>query len=325
MSTAFPRPEIMTIGFAHAAYRLGEAFARRNTGIRHWEVRTLDELKARAGEADVLVVSGLWRNEILVAAPKLRFVQSISAGVDQYDKAAFAQRGVRLASAQGANAQAVAEHAMALMLAVSRRLGEAARHQATRHWRPMISDRSVREFELAGRTLLVVGLGGIGGRLAHMAKAFGMRVVGLRRDPAAGKGAADAVHPMAELHRLLPEADMVALTCPLTPETTNLIDAAALARMKASATLVNVARGKVVDEPALIAALEKGAIAAAGLDCTVVEPLPADSKLWAMPQVVITPHTGGETARYEDNIVDLLMDNLGRLGRGEAALKNQIV
>ena len=325
MSTAFPRPETMTIGFAHAAYRLGEAFAQRNTGIRHWEVRTLDELKARAGGADVLVVSGLWRNELLAAAPKLRFVQSISAGVDQYDKAAFAERGVRLASAQGANAQAVAEHAMTLLLAVSRRMGEAARHQATRHWRPMISDRSVREFELSVRTLLVVGLGGIGGRLAHMAKAFGMRVVGLRRDPAAGQGAADAVHPMADLHRLLPEADMVALTCPLTPETTNLIDAAALARMKTTATLVNVARGKVVDEPALIAALEAGAIAAAGLDCTVVEPLPADSKLWAMPQVVITPHTGGETARYEDNIVDLLLDNLARLGRGEAALKNQIV
>jgi phosphoglycerate dehydrogenase-like enzyme len=130
---------------------------------------------------------------------------------------------------------------------------------------------------------------------------------------------------MAELHRLLPEADMVALTCPLTPETTHLIDAAALARMKATAALINVARGKVVDEPALIAALEAGAIAAAGLDCTVVEPLPADSKLWEMPQVVITPHTGGETARYEDNIVDLLMDNLGRLGRAETALRNQVV
>ena len=117
----------------------------------------------------------------------------------------------------------------------------------------------------------------------------------------------------------------MALTCPLTPETTNLIDAKALSAMKPTAHLVNVARGKVVDEPALIHALQEKRLAAAGLDVTQVEPLPATSPLWAMPNVLITPHTAGETQRYEDGVIDLLVENLDRLWRGETALKNQVV
>jgi phosphoglycerate dehydrogenase-like enzyme len=120
-------------------------------------------------------------------------------------------------------------------------------------------------------------------------------------------------------------ADIVALTCPLTPETTNLIDAKALAAMKPSALLVNVARGRVVDEPALVAALTEKRLSAAGLDVTQVEPLPAASPLWAMPNVLITPHTAGETQRYEDGVIDLLVENLDRLWRGETALRNQVV
>ena len=117
----------------------------------------------------------------------------------------------------------------------------------------------------------------------------------------------------------------MALTCPLTAETTNLIDAKALAAMRPSAHLVNVARGRVVDEPALIKALQEKRIAAAGLDVTQVEPLPTESPLWGMPNVLITPHTAGETRRYEDNVIDLLLENLERLWRGEVVLKNQFV
>jgi phosphoglycerate dehydrogenase-like enzyme len=189
----------------------------------------------------------------------------------------------------------------------------------------MIGDLSGREDELGGKTMLVVGLGGIGGRLARLAKAFDMTVIGIRGNPAAGAGAADEVHGLAALPALLPRADVVALTCPLTPETTGLIGADALARMKPGAILVNAARGKVVDTPALVAALEAGRLAGAGLDVTEPEPLPADSPLWAMPNVLITPHTGGETRAYEDNVIDLLLENLGRLQRGETALRNQIV
>jgi phosphoglycerate dehydrogenase-like enzyme len=125
--------------------------------------------------------------------------------------------------------------------------------------------------------------------------------------------------------RLLPEADFVALTCPLTRKTENLVDAAGLARMKPSAYLVTVARGPVVDEGALIAALSARRIAGAGIDVTMEEPLSPTSPLWDMEQVLITPHTAGETRRYEDNVIEVLLDNLERLWRGEEPLRNQVV
>ena len=320
-----PAKDALTICFAHVAYRLGDRFAARDTGLGNFEVRTREELEARIGEADVLVVSGLWRNDLLPRAGRLKLIQSISAGVDQYDQAALRAQGVRLASAQGVNARAVAEHAMALILALTRRLPEARDNQAKRVWRGMIGDLAQREDELGGKTLLIVGLGRIGGRLAQLARAFDLHVIGVRRDPARGPNGADEVHGLAALPTLLPGADIVALTCPLTPETENLIDAAALGLMRPSAFLVNAARGRCVDENALVAALTQGRIAGAALDVTRDEPLPAASPLWALANVLITPHTAGETRRYEDNVLDLLMDNLDRLWRGETALSNQVV
>src|SRR6202023_944287 len=185
-------------------------------------------------EDDVRVISGLWRNELAARAPKLRFIQSIGAGTDQFDRAVLKERGIRLASAQGVNINAVSEHVMSLILALARRLPEARDNQAKHVWRSMLSDLTQREDELGGKTLLIVGLGDIGGRLARLAKAFDMRVVGLRRNLAAGTGAGDAGPGRGELKSLLPEADFVVLSCPLTPETENLIDTGALARMKPS-------------------------------------------------------------------------------------------
>ena len=319
-----PSKDRLTICFAHVAYRMQERFALRNTGIASIEVRNRDALYARIAEADVLLCSGLWRNDLIPHAPKLRFVQSISAGVDQYDKAAFAAAGIRLASAQGVNARAVSEHAMALILALARRLPEARDNQAKRVWRGMLGDLTQREDELGGKTLLVVGLGRIGNRLAELAKAFDMRVLATRRDPAAG-GDAHEVHGMSALKSLLPQADFVALTCPLTPETERLINAETLALLKPSAALVNVARGRCIDEAALIEALGAGRLTAAALDTTVEEPLAPASPLWAMPNVFVTPHTAGETRRYEENVLDILLENLDRLWRGETVLSNQIV
>lgn len=319
-----PPKDRLTILFAHVAYRMQERFALRNTGIASIEVRNRDNLDARIAEADVLLCSGLWRNDLIPRAPKLRLVQSISAGVNQYDKVALAAAGIRLASAQGVNARAVAEHAMALILALARRLPEARDNQAQRVWRGMIGELARREDELGGKTLLIVGLGRIGNRLAQLARAFDMRVLATRRDPAAG-GDADEVHGMGALNALLAQADVVALTCPLTPQTERLINPATLALLKPSAALVNVARGRCVDEPALIAALEAGRLSAAALDTTVEEPLAPGSPLWAMANVVVTPHTAGETRRYEDNVLDILLENLDRLGRGETMLSNQIV
>jgi D-2-hydroxyacid dehydrogenase (NADP+) len=320
-----PQKDKLTICFAHVAYQLDERFRARGTGIESFEVRDAASLAARIGEADVLVVSGLWQNGLLERAEKLGYIQSIGAGTDQFPRDQLAARGIRLASARGVNYRAVSEHAMALILALARRLPEARDNQAKRHWRGMIGDLARREDELGGKTMLIVGLGQIGGRLAELAKAFDMRVVGLRRTPGAGKGAADSVRAMTDLAAMLPEADYVALCCPLTPETENLIDAAALGRMKPSAYLINVARGRVVDEAALAEALGGHRIAGAGIDVTVEEPLAALSPLWDLPQVLITPHTAGETRSYEDNVIEILEENLARLWRGETALRSQIV
>lgn len=323
--TAFPAKEDLTICFAHVAYRMADRFALRKTGIRHFQVSTIEELTVRLADADVLSVSMMWRNSLVARAPKLKFIQSISAGTDQYSRDALKSAGIRLASGQGVNACAVAEHAMSLILAMTRQLHLARDNQVKHHWRGMISDLGKREDELGGKTLLIVGLGRIGSHLAGLARAFGMRVIATKRDVASGAGAADAVFSDAALIEHLPEADFVALTCPLTPQTEGLINARALAAMKPSAYLINVARGRVVDEPALITAVGEGRIAGAGLDCTVEEPLPDASPLWDIPNVLITPHTAGETRRYEDNVIDLLLENLDRLWRGEAELKNGIV
>src|SRR5271166_1008865 len=311
--TTFPSRDALTIGFAHVAYRAAEAFAARQHGVAHFQVRTLEELERRAPEADVLVVSGLWRNTLLANAPKLRFVQSFSAGTDQYDKALFVRRGVRLANAQGANERAVAEHAMALILALTRQLHLSRDNQRVRHWRGMIGDRALREMELSGKILLIVGLGRIGTRLAALARAFDMRVIGVRRTARPEPGAADEVIAQTGLLKALARADVVALTCPLTPETEGLIGAAALAALKPGALLINVARGKVVDETALLAALADGRVGAAALDCFHEEPLPRDSPFWALPNLLITPHAAGETGCYEKNVVDILNENIERL------------
>jgi phosphoglycerate dehydrogenase-like enzyme len=321
----FPKREDLTICFAHAAYQMKATFDALNTGIRSFEVRDRAGLDRRIAEADIVLASGMWHNGLIENAPRLRFIQSISSGTDQYDKPALAARGVRLASAAGVNARAVAEHAMGLILALARRLPEGRDNQARKHWRGMIGDLAHREDELGGKTLAIVGLGRIGGRLARLAKAFDMTVIGFRRDPGLGAGDADAVYTLAELKDQLPAADFVALTCPLTPETARMIDAGALSAMKRSAFLVNVARGGCVDEPALLAALNEGRIAGAALDCTDPEPPAGDSPLWTMPNVFLTPHTGGETTQYEANVIEILMENLDRLWRGETELRNEIV
>ncbi|MGH7106037.1 MAG: D-2-hydroxyacid dehydrogenase [Acetobacteraceae bacterium] len=320
-----PGKEDLEICFAHAAYRLQDRFRARETGIRSFEVRTGEALESRISEADVLVISGLWHDALLEQARKLRFIQSISAGVDQYGRDRLVRRGVRLASAHGANQRAVAEHAMALMLAMARRLPEARDNQARKLWRGMIGEISRREDEISGKTLLIIGLGRIGGYLARLAKAFGMTVLATRQNPAAGSADADQVFAADALPRLIGQADFVVLTCPLTPETTGLIGAAVLEHFRPSTFLINVARGRCIDEAALIRALAEGRLAGAALDCAEQEPLAAASPLWAMANVLITPHTAGETRAYEDNVLDLLLENLDRLWHGERTLRNQIV
>jgi phosphoglycerate dehydrogenase-like enzyme len=320
-----PAKDQVTICFAHGAYRMAERFAARGTGISHLQVFNADQMTQALPDADVVVVSMMWRNQQMDIARKLKFIQSISAGVDQYDQNLLRAKGIRLANAAGVNAQAVAEHAMALMLALRRKLHISRDNQAARFWRPMSSDIATREDELSGKTLLIVGLGRIGARLARLGKAFDMHVIATKRDASQGASEADEVFANDQLPQLLGRADVVALTCPLTPATENLIDARALSLMKPTAHLINVGRGKIVDEDALLRALTDQRIAAAGLDVTREEPLPASSPLWALPNAFITSHVAGETQRYEDSVIDILLENLDRLWRGQTALRNQIV
>ncbi len=322
---AFPHNRDLNVLFAHVAYEFEAPFRERNTGMSFDIARSYDELEAKIPDADLLCVSMMWKNVLAPKAAKLKLIQSISAGTDQYDRAALASHGIRLASGQGVNANAVAEHAIALMLTLSRQLHFLRDHQQAQHWRPMQGDRRIREDEIEGKTVLIVGLGGIGQRLASLCKAFGMTVIGTRRDPSKGGRAADEVHANTALDQLIPLADFVVLTTALTPETTGLIGRAQLAAMKPTAFLVNVARGKVCDELAVTAALSANLIAGAALDVTTDEPLAQDSPLWTMPHVIITPHSAGETVRYEDRVLDLLLENVARLQRGESRLANEIV
>ena len=153
----FPSKQDVTICFAHAAYQMKARFDLRKTGIKSFQVWAYDELQKRVGEADVVVVSGMWKNELIAAATRLKFIQSISSGMDQYSKDQLAAKSVRLCSAAGVNARAVAEHAISLILAVARRLPEARDNQHKKMWRGMIGDLTQREDELGGKTLLIVG------------------------------------------------------------------------------------------------------------------------------------------------------------------------
>ena len=320
-----PGDDTLVIHFAHVAYRLAERFALRGTGIAHFQTWSPEDTHARVGEGHVLVPSGFWSDAMLDRAVNLRFIQVCAAGYDRFGLEALRDRGVRLANGRGVNRNAVSDHAMALLLALARHVHTGRDRQRAHEWRGMISDLGRREEELAGKTMLVYGLGAIGSRLARLARAFDMRVVGIKRDTASHDGSADEVRSPDRFHESLAEADVVALTCPLTPQTENLIDAAALARMHPGAYLVNVARGRCVHEPDLVDALERGAIAGAGIDTTREEPLAPGSPLWDLENALITPHTAGETRQYEDNVVDILIENVRRLQRGEDALVNGIV
>jgi phosphoglycerate dehydrogenase-like enzyme len=174
--------------------------------------------------------------------------------------------------------------------------------------------------DLRGQTLLVFGLGAIGNEIARLARALGLHVIGVRRSPATAEDAVDALHPPARLRDLLPCADWLALACALTDETRGVIDAEALALLPRGARVLNVSRGGVVDEPALIDALRDGRLAGAYLDVTAEEPLPPASPLWTLPNVIVTPHNASVSRGNEARQSALFLQNLVRYGRGQPLL-----
>lgn len=246
--------------------------------------------------------------------PKLKIMQSASAGVEHL--VPILPPATVLCNASGVHANAIAETVLAVVLGRAKMLPQRGEDQRNRRWRQLPCR------ELAGARMCVVGTGGIGTEVARLAKAFGMSTTGVRRHPAPS-AYFDDVFAQADLSKALDGADFVVVACPLTPETRGLIGADELSLLHPDSLLVNVARGAIVDEPALVDALANGKIGGAFLDSHVQEPLPEDHPLWSMANVVITPHDSHASQLMGDRHVDLFCDNLARHLSGQA-LRNVV-
>ena len=251
--------------------------------------------------------------KVLAAAPRLRWHQTLSAGINHILIPEYLARDIILTNGAGTFSIPIAEFVLTYMLYHAKNLPRLLDLQAHHTWRKSI-DLPIQE--LSDATLLIIGAGQIGQEIAKRASAFGMRVWGSRRHPAPLPNFEKIVGANA-WRSLLPEADYIVLATPLTPETKHLIDQSALRSMRSTAYLINIARGAVVDEAALITALQAGWIAGAGLDTFETEPLPSDSPLWLLPNVFITPHCSGFSPRIVDRIIALFLDNLNRYRTGQ--------
>jgi phosphoglycerate dehydrogenase-like enzyme len=237
------------------------------------------------------VALGLPAVSRLGEAPGLRWIQLLAAGVPPELCGPARERGIFVTNLAGLYGPTIAEHALTLMTLLARNLYVALRNQQERKW-----DRDVARTmsDLHGRTLALVGLGNIGRGIARLARAYGMRVLGCRRT-ARPTPFVDRVYPLNELHALLAEADYVAVAAPLTARSEGMLGLDEFRAMKRGVVYVNVSRGGVAREDALLEALRSGHVAAAGLDVFAVEPLPPDHPFWTMPQVIVSPHYSGET------------------------------
>jgi phosphoglycerate dehydrogenase-like enzyme len=254
--------------------------------------------------------------EMLSAAPRLRWIHAGGAGVGHFDLQAIAERGVVLTNASGVSAPNMAEHVLGMMIALARRIPQLVLAQSRRAWRDFETHPEIRE--LNGQTIVIVGVGDIGREVATRAAAFGMRVHGVRRRVGeAPPPGFDAIFASSSLPEALADADQVVVTLPETAESRGLFNAEVFAAMKRGAMIYNVGRGPVIDTVALIDALRTGHLGGAGLDVTDPEPLPADSLLWAMDNVLITAHTSGATPRYWERQSALVAENIRRIQRGE--------
>jgi phosphoglycerate dehydrogenase-like enzyme len=272
-------------------------------------------------------------DRLLARAPHLNWVHSATSGVERALTPAALARDVLVTNARGVFSRPIAEHVLLMILAISRHLPELLELQRERTWQPL-EGRELREL-----TIGIVGYGSLGRSVANLASAFGARIIPLRRRPTAveAAGAAgsddgedfpsqatiDRVLGPDDLHELLRESDIVVLAAPLTAETEGMIDEDAIAAMKKESWLINVARGRLIDDTALIRALRDHRIGGAALDTFRDEPLPPSSPYWELPNVILTPHTAWSSARVLDRSIDLFCDNLVRFSRGEA-LRNVV-
>lgn len=277
-------------------------------------------LASAVGEADVAFSASIDRR-LFGSLPRLQWIQSPAAGVGGLLSPELVDSPIVLTSARGIRARAIAEHVLAVTLALARQLHVAVRRQAAHQWALDEIESSGRVRTLNGRRLTIVGLGSIGAEVARVAAPFGLRVSAVRKrvaDPA--PEGVERVVPPEGLFDLLADSDVVVLSAALTPETRHLIGREALARIKPGALLVNVGRGKLLDDEAVIEALADGRLGGAALDVFTREPLDPASPYWDLPNVIITPHSSGTMEDYWTPLVALFAENLRRFERGEPLL-----
>ncbi|MEE3718535.1 D-2-hydroxyacid dehydrogenase [Tumidithrix elongata RA019] len=252
-------------------------------------------------------------HHVLDTAPKIRWHQTPSAGVNHILTPTYLERDIILTNGAGNSAIPISEFVLTYILFHAKKLNTLLDLRENRTWKRGIE---LQLHEIYGKTILIIGAGKIGQAIAKRAKAFGLRVLGSRSNPQSLEDF-DLVVGKDEWRSLLPEADYVVIATPLTPATHNLIDEAALKAMRPDAYLINIARGAIVDEEALIAALKEERIAGAALDTFHTEPLPPESPLWSLPNVFITPHTSASSPRSIERIINLFLDNLNRYRTGQ--------
>lgn len=266
-------------------------------------------VEALHGSAPAGLVTFRWDDGFI--SPQLGWIQSLSVGVEQFPIDQLHQHGIVLMTARGAHTPAVAEHALALMLATDRGIGRAVRDAPERRWQPAAPS------EISGRVLGVLGLGSIGEEIARKAKSLGMRVIGTKKHSSDYRGEADEVYGSDGTLALCAAADIVMVALPHDPDTAGLVGTAELAAL-GSGWIVNVGRGAVIDEDALVVSLTEGELRGAALDVTAIEPLPADSRLWDLPDVITTPHMAWSSDRLGDRLAGLTLANARAwLGSGD--------
>ncbi len=259
-----------------------------------------------------------------VAAHRLRWIHAPMTAVDHLLSSELVHSNVVLTNSRGVHGALVAEHAMGCLLALAKSIPQAIRYQAKQEWgQQQLWSAGPRPREVSGATVVVVGMGSIGREFTVRAKAFGMRVLAVRRNLQMGSAGADAVYSTARLEQLLPQADYVLLCAPATPATIGLMGQSRFNLMKPNAYLINVGRGSLVDEAALFEALSSRRIAGAALDVFRQEPLPSTSKLWSLDNLLITPHVAAVAERVWDHHYELIRENMARF-LADRPLLNQV-
>lgn len=284
------------------------------------QLASYDLVPDEIADTDVFIGWSL-RPEQFVAAKKLRWIHSPAAAVHQLMFPELIASDVIITNSSNVHGPVVAEHAIAVLLALAKRLPQAMHYQREKKWaQTLLWNETPRPREVSGATVVVVGVGGIGSAFIRHAKYFGMHVIAVRENVSKGKGEADEVVPLSAIDQVLPRADYILLSTPVTPATTGMINESRLNRMKRDAYLINVGRGPLIDELALLHALQERRISGAALDVFVEEPLPESSPLWSLDNLLITPHTAAVTERLWDRHYDLIVENLNRLLAGKPLL-----